>query len=77
MIFGKTFREKTQLECEVVSLSFFVWKYGCMYKEVMYVAHGMLQCTDPFCAFYLLSLLAIFSQLWNKILSKEWNSSSS
>ena len=72
----KPFRQKTQLEGEVTSLSFFVWKYGCRYKAVMPVARGLLQCTDPLCVLYLLSLLSIFSHLWNKILSKEWNASS-
>jgi len=73
----KPFREKTQLEGEAASLSFSIWKYGCKYKEVMSVAHGLLQCTYPLYVLYLLSLLAIFAYLWNKILSKEWNSSSS
>ena len=77
MISGKPFREKTQLEGEVASLSFFVWQYRCRYKEVMFVARGLLQCIDPLCALYSLSLLTIFAHLWNKILSKEWNASSS
>jgi len=42
MLSGKPFREKTQLEDEVASLSFSVWKYGCKYNEVMFVAHRML-----------------------------------
>ena len=71
MLSRKTFQEKTQLEGEVTPLSFFVWKYGCKYKEVIYVARGLLQCTDPLRVLYLLPLLAIFAQLWNKMLSKE------
>ena len=77
MLARKPFREKTELEDEAASLSFSGWKYGYRYKEVMFVARGLLQCTDLLCVLYLLSLLAIFSQLWNKILSKEWNASSS
>ena len=77
MLSGKPFREKTLLEGEATFISFSVWKYGYKYKEVMIVACGLLQCTNPLYVIYLLFLLAIFSQLWNKILSKEWNSSSS
>ena len=77
ILFGKPFQEKTQLEGEAASLSFSVWKYGCRYKEVMHAARGLLQCTYPLYVLYLLSLLDIFSQLWNKIFSKEWNVSSS
>ena len=73
----KPFREKIQLEGEASLLSFPVWIYGCMYKEVMYVARVLLLCIDPLYVLYLPSLLAIFSQLWSKILSKEWNASSS
>ena len=29
MLYGKPFRDKTQLEGEGISLSFSVWKYGC------------------------------------------------
>jgi len=70
MLIGKPFREKTQLEGELASLSFSIWKYGFMYKDLIPVACGMLQSTDPLSVLYLLSLLAIFSQLWNKILLK-------
>ena len=74
---GKPFREKTQLEGEATSLSFSVWKYGCRLKEARPVARGLLQCTNPPYVLYHLSLLVIFSHLWNTILSKEWNASSS
>jgi len=42
MLYGKPFHEKTQLEGEATFLSFSVWKYGCSYKEVMFVASGLL-----------------------------------
>lgn len=48
------------MEGEATLLSFSVWKYGCRYKEVMFVAHQLLQCTNPRCVLYPLSLLAIF-----------------
>ena len=65
------------MEYEVALLYFSLRKYGCKYKEVMSVARGILQWIDPLYVLYLLSLLAIFYQLWNKMLSKEWNASSS
>ena len=37
MFSQKPFWKKTQLVGEVASLSFYVWKYGCRYKEVMFV----------------------------------------
>lgn len=69
------FRRKTQLEGEATSLTFSEWKYGYEYKELRLVAHGLLQYIIPLSVLYLLSLLAFFSQLWNK--SKEWNPFSS
>jgi len=67
---SKPFQEKTHLEGESISLSFSVWIYGSKYKEVMYVAYGLLQRTNPIHMLYLLSLLDFFTHLWNKMLSK-------
>jgi len=71
IFYRKQFREKTHLEGDVAPLSFPFWKYGYRYKEVMNVACRMLLCTSTLSFLYLLSLLAIFAQHWNKILSKE------
>lgn len=68
--FGKLFWEKTQLEGEVTPLSFSIWKYGCKYKEVWFVACGLIQCTNALYVLYLQSFLAIFDQLWNKCTRK-------
>jgi len=62
---GNPFGRKTQLNGEVTLLSFYEWIYGCEYKEVWLVACGLLQCTNSLCVLCLLSLFAIFSQLWN------------
>ena len=70
MLSRKPFREKTQLEGEAALLSFSVWKYGFRYKEVTSVAHGLLQHIDPLCVLCLLSLMAMFPQLWNKFSRK-------
>ena len=42
MLYGKPFKEKTQLEGEATSLSFSIWKYDYSYKEVMSMACGLL-----------------------------------
>jgi len=77
MLYGKPSQEKTQLEGETTSLSFYVWKYGYRYKEVILVAHRLLQSMNLLNILYFLYLLAIVAEIWNKILSKEWNVSSS
>ena len=77
MISWKPFREKTKLEGEATLLSFFALKYAYRYKEVMPMARGVLRFTNLLYVLYLLSHMDIFSQLWNKILSKEWNASCS
>ena len=70
MLSRKPFWEKTQIEGKAASLSFSVWKYGYRYKELMSTACGLLQCIDTLCLINLISLLAIFSHIWNKFSRK-------